>query len=56
LIRDKARSRLPIIVVAIGVTLSVFVHAYVTGIMGDMVEQTAKFSGGHVKIMSKAYA
>ncbi len=56
LIRDKSRSRLPIIVVAIGVMLSVFIHAYVTGIMGDMVEQTAKFSGGHVKIMSKAYA
>ena len=56
LIRDKSRSRLPIIVVAIGVTLSVFLHAYVTGIMGDMVEQTARFSGGHVKVMSKAYA
>ncbi len=56
LIRDKSRSRLPVIVVAIGVALSVFVHAYVTGIMGDVVEQTARFSGGHVKIMSKAYA
>jgi putative ABC transport system permease protein len=56
LIRDKSRSSLPIIVVAIGVMLSVFIHAYVTGIMGDMVEQTAKFSGGHVKIMSKIYA
>lgn len=56
LLRDKARSRLPIIVVAIGVTLSVFVHAYVTGIMGDLVEQTARFSGGHVKVMSRAYA
>ncbi len=56
LIRDKSRSRLPVIVVAIGVALSVFVHAYVTGLMGDMVEQTARFSGGHVKVMSKAYA
>lgn len=56
LIRDKSRSRLPIVVVAIGVMLTVFVHAYITGIMGDMVEKTAKFSGGHIKIMSKAYA
>ena len=56
LLRDKSRSRLPIIIVAIGVTLSVFLHAYVTGIMGETVEQTAKFSGGHVKVMSKAYA
>lgn len=56
LLRDQSRSRLPILVVAIGVMLSVFAHAYVSGIMGDMVEQTAKFSGGHLKIMSKAYA
>ena len=56
LLRDKSRSRLPVIVVAIGVMLSVFLHAYVTGIMGDMVEQTARFSDGHVKVMTKAYA
>ncbi len=56
LIRDKSRSRLPVIVVAIGVMLCVFMHSYITGIMGDMVEQTARFSGGHVKVMSKAYA
>ncbi len=56
LLRDKSRSRLPIMVVAIGVTLSVFLHAYVTGVMGDMIELSARFSNGHVKIMSKAYA
>ena len=56
LFRDQSRSRLPVIVVAIGVTLSVFLHAYITGLMVDMVEQTALFSGGHVKVMSKAYA
>ncbi len=56
LIRDKSRSRLPVIVVAIGVMLSVFLHAYITGIMGDGVEQSARFSGGHVKVMTKAYA
>jgi putative ABC transport system permease protein len=56
LIRDKSRSRLPIIVVAIGVMLSVFMHSYVTGLMVDMIEMTARFSTGHVKIMTKAYA
>jgi putative ABC transport system permease protein len=56
LVRDKSRSRLPIIVVAIGVMLSVFLHAYVTGLMVDMIEMTAKFSSGHVKVMTKAYA
>lgn len=56
LLRDKSRSRLPMLVVAIGVMLSVFLHAYVTGLMVDMVEQTARFSAGHVKVMTPAYA
>jgi putative ABC transport system permease protein len=56
LIRDKSRSRLPIIVVAIGVMLSVFMHAYITGLMVDMIELTARFSSGHLKIMTRAYA
>lgn len=56
LIRDKSRSRLPIIVVAIGVMLSVLMHAYVTGIMGDTIEMSAKFSTGHLKVMTRAYA
>jgi len=56
LIRDKSRSRLPVMVVAIGVMLSVFLHTYVTGLMVDMVEMTARVSTGHVKIMTKAYA
>ncbi len=56
LIRDKSRSRLPIIVVAIGVTLTVLMHAYITGFMGDTMEMNARFSYGHVKVMTKAYA
>lgn len=56
LFRDKSRSRLPIIVVAIGVMLTVFVHAYITGFMGDTIEMNARFSHGHVKVMSRAYA
>jgi putative ABC transport system permease protein len=56
LIRDKSRSRLPIIVVAIGVMLSVLMHAYVTGIMGDTIEMSAKFTTGHVNVMTRAYA
>ncbi len=56
LIRDKSRSRLPVIVVAIGVTLTVFMHAYITGFMGDTLEMNARFSYGHVKVMTRAYA
>ncbi|MBS4013991.1 MAG: FtsX-like permease family protein [Bacteroidetes bacterium] len=55
-IRDKSRSRLPIIVVSVGVMLTVFLHAYITGFMGDALEMNAKFNYGHVKIMTNAYA
>ncbi|MFO7924132.1 MAG: FtsX-like permease family protein [Bacteroidales bacterium] len=56
LLRDKSRSRLPVIVVSIGVMLTVFLHAYITGFMGDTIEMNARFSFGHVKIMTRAYA
>ncbi|RIH65600.1 hypothetical protein D1164_07990 [Mariniphaga sediminis] len=56
LLRDKSRSRTPVMVVAIGVMLTVFVHAYITGFMGDTIEMNAKFSYGHLKVMTKAYA
>ena len=56
LIRDKSRSRLPVIVVALGVMLTVLMHAYIKGFMGDTIEMNARFSYGHVKVMTKAYA
>lgn len=56
LLRDKSRSRMPILVVAIGVTLTVFMHAYVTGFMGDSIELNARFTSGHMKVMTKGYA
>jgi putative ABC transport system permease protein len=56
LLRDKSRSRLPVMVVAIGVMLTVFMHAYITGFMGDTIELNARFSAGHVKVMTRAYA
>ena len=56
LLRDVSRSKLPVMVVAIGVMLSVFMHAYITGFMGDSIEMNAKFSSGHVKVVTKAYA
>lgn len=56
LVRDKSRSRLPIIVVAIGVMLTVFLNAYITGFMGDTIEMNARFANGHLKVMTRAYA
>ncbi len=56
LLRDKSRSRLPVIVVTTGVMLTVFLHAYITGFMGDTIEMNARFSYGHVKVMTRAYS
>ncbi len=56
LIRDHHRSLFPIIIVTIGVWITVFMQAYMTGILSDMIDTTARFSTGHVQIMSKAYA
>ena len=56
LLRDKSRSLLPLIVVAIGVMLVVFMHGYINGIMVDLIELTARFNTGHVKVVTKAYS
>lgn len=56
LVRDSSRSRLPVIVVATGVILTVFLHAYITGFMADSIEMNARFSLGHLKVMTDAYA
>ena len=55
LIRDKSRSLLPIIVVTVGVMMTVFLEAYMSGIFSDSIESTARFSSGHVKVMTTAY-
>jgi putative ABC transport system permease protein len=56
LLRDRNRSLLPILVVTLGVALTVLMHCYFTGILGDTIEFAAKYSSGHVKIMTRAYA
>jgi putative ABC transport system permease protein len=56
LIRDRQRSLLPIIVVVTGVFLTVFLQCWMTGILGDMIDFNARFTTGHVKVMTKAYA
>jgi len=56
LLRDKSRSRIPVIIVTIGVMLTVLMHAYIVGFMGDIIEINARYSTGHLKVMTKAYA
>ncbi len=56
LLRDRHRSLFPIIIVAIGVWITVFMHAYLNGVFGDMIDYSARYSTGHVKVMTRAYA
>ena len=56
LFRDRIRSLMPMLIVAIGVMLTVFLYCYLLGVMGDMIDFNARFSTGHVKIMTKAYS
>ena len=56
LLRDRQRSIFPVIVVATGVTLTVVLHAWLSGVIGDSIEFTARFSTGHLKVMTSAYA
>jgi putative ABC transport system permease protein len=56
ILRDKSRSLLPVIVVATGVFLTVFMSGFLKGIFNDITELNAKFTTGHVKIMTHAFA
>jgi putative ABC transport system permease protein len=56
LLRDKHRSLIPFLVTASGVMLTVVFHAWMTGVIGNSIEFNARFSAGHVKIMTRAYA
>jgi putative ABC transport system permease protein len=56
ILRDKSRSLLPVIVISLGVFLTIFMSGWMKGIFTDMVDMNAKFTTGHVKIMTRAYA
>ena len=56
LIRDRSRTLLPFLTVAIGVLLVVFLQSYITGAEYQIVEFNADLLTGHVKVMTKGYA
>ena len=55
-LKDKNRSLFPVLIVSIGVFLTVFLSCWLGGVMGDAIDLMAKFTTGHVKVMSKSYA
>jgi putative ABC transport system permease protein len=56
LLRDRSRSLLPFATVVLGSLLTVVGFNWINGAMSSMIESSASFSAGHVKVMSRAYA
>jgi putative ABC transport system permease protein len=56
LIRDYSRSLFPALIVAIGVMLTVFLHAYLNGAVTMVIQSAAHYSTGHVRVTTNAYA
>jgi len=56
LLRDRHRSLLPIIVIALGVMLTTLMYGWLRGVIGDMISTSAKLETGHVKVMTQDYA
>jgi putative ABC transport system permease protein len=55
LIRDRSRSLFPVLTVAAGTFLVVFLFSWLAGTMDDIISSSARFNTGHVKIMTRAY-
>jgi len=56
LLRDRSRSLLPFTTVVMGSALTVIGYSWTNGAISSMVESQARFSTGHVKVMSRSYA
>ncbi|MDY0094988.1 MAG: FtsX-like permease family protein [Candidatus Vecturithrix sp.] len=56
LLRDRHRSLFPIIIVTAGVMITVLIHCWLHGVVGDLTATNATLDTGHVKIMTRAYA
>jgi putative ABC transport system permease protein len=56
LLRDRSRSLFPFLTVVSGVFLTVVLHSYISGVLSSMLQTTATFKTGHVRVMTRAYA
>src|SRR5208283_1141064 len=56
LLRDRSRSLFPLLTVLAGVVLTVFLHAWMNGMVSSMIQSTAHYSTGHVLVTTRAYA
>ena len=56
LLRDRSRSLVPIIVIAVGTFLTVLMYSWMSGVINDMMWANAAFQTGHVKVTTVAFA
>ena len=56
LMRDRSRSLFPVLTVFAGVFLAVFLYSFLNGVISDMINSTAHYQTGHLRIMTQAYA
>lgn len=56
LLRDRSRSLFPVLTVSSGVFLAVVFYSFMNGVIADMINSTARYQTGHVKVMTQAYA
>jgi len=55
LMRDRSRSLFPVLIAGTGAFLTVFLYSWIQGAIGDLIQSSAQFDTGHVKIMTRAY-
>jgi putative ABC transport system permease protein len=56
LLRDRSRSLFPVLTVAAGVMLTVFVFTWMRGLEASVLQSTAHFSSGYLRVTTAAYA
>ena len=55
LLRDRTRSFFPVLVITISVAIVVFASGFMTGMMNNLLLDTAVIISGHEKIVTRAY-
>ncbi|HUI09711.1 MAG TPA: FtsX-like permease family protein [Bacteroidota bacterium] len=56
LLRDRSRSFFPLLTVFVGVLLTVALQSWMHGVMSSLVQTTAHYTTGHVRVTTRSYA
>ena len=56
LLRDRSRSLFPVLIVAAGVMQTVLLYAWLDGVHASLLQSTAQFSTGYLRVATYAGA